>query len=164
MIKNLHVKLFKKAFSPPENTTWLLQSILPAPLSEAIDWATLAPVDGTFIRAELADYHSDLLFTVDIRGGRAFAYLLFEHQSANDDSMPLHVLSCQVRIWEHFRKQSAGPLPPIIPVVLSCVNENPRSYGSPPGFVRFLELFEPRLMTIPGLGLFVPDFGMLEMP
>jgi len=78
---------------------------------------------GSFVDPVLADRHSDLVFSARLRtGARSRAYVIAEHQSTGDRSMPLRTLTYQVRIWNRFRKQyRTARLPPILVVVVSHV-------------------------------------------
>ena len=56
-----HDKLFREVFSCPEHAADLLRAALPAELAQAIDWQTLARVQGSFVGAEMREHHADLL-------------------------------------------------------------------------------------------------------
>ena len=155
-----HDALFKAGFELPEHAAGLFRAALPASLADAIAWGTMEPEPGSFIDPELADSHSDLLFSVELQGRRAFLYLLLEHQSSNDPDMPLRMLSYMVRIWERLRKTEVeegvahGPLPPIIPALVSHV---PGGWTAPRSFE---DLVDPHPATIPARRV-VPAFSLL---
>ncbi|MCX4244621.1 Rpn family recombination-promoting nuclease/putative transposase [Paraliomyxa miuraensis] len=156
MTRTPHDALFKAAFENPEHAAGLFRSMLPATVVEAIAWDTVACEPGSFIDPELAGRHSDLLFSVDLRGGRAFLYLLLEHQSTNDPDMPLRMLTYLARIWERFRKVHEGdPLPPIIPALVSHA---PGGWTAPRSFH---DMFAPAPASIAGLAQFVPSFTLM---
>jgi predicted transposase/invertase (TIGR01784 family) len=130
--------------------------LLPATVVEAIAWSTIARESGSFIDPDLADRQSDLLFSVEIRGGRALLYLLLEHQSSNDPDMLLRMLIYSARVLERFRKEHAkDPLPVIVPAVVSHA---PGGWTAPR---TFHEMFEPDPRAIPGLAELVPSFSLL---
>jgi hypothetical protein len=152
-----HDALFKAAFEDPEHAGALLRHLLPSSVSAAIVWDSMTLEAGSFVDAELADRHTDLLFSVNLHdGGEALLYLLLEHQSSSDPDMPLRVLVYEVRIWERFRKEHPGRrLPPILPVVISHDLDGwtvPRS---------FEDLFDPNVFSIPGLAELVPRFSLV---
>src|SRR5690606_1704432 len=90
------------------------------------------------------------------RGGRAFLYLLLEHQSTSDPDMPLRMLAYLVRIWERFRKEhEKDPLPPVIPALITHA---PGGWSAPRSFH---EMFAPAPESIEGLALLVPSFSLL---
>jgi len=133
---NPHDALFKAVFGEPEHARGALRDVLPAALSEELDWATLARFPGSFVDPGLREQHTDLLFSVAFRGGgEAFVYLLFEHQSTPDARMAYRILRYMVRIWERWSAQHAGAeaLPAIVPVVLyhgAALWSAPRSFDA----------------------------------
>jgi hypothetical protein len=83
-------------------------------------------------------------------------YLLLEHQSSNDNDMPLRMLEYLVRIWRRHRKaKKKGRLPIIIPTLVSNA---PGGWRAP---IVFHELFDLHPGTIPGLASLVPNFTLL---
>jgi hypothetical protein len=137
-----HDALFKAVFSHPEHARGALQSVLPAAMIEALDWSTLALQPGSFVDRELNPSHTDLLYAAAWRGGAdAPVYMLFEHQSSSDRSMPLRLLRYMVRIWEHWLKDHEGAtvLPAIVPVVLYHGDER---WSAPQGFDALLDVPE----------------------
>jgi predicted transposase YdaD len=152
-----HDSLFKAAFESPAHAAALFRQMLPAELVEVIDWDTIQREVGSFVDPELASRHTDLLFSVRLRGGgaRVLLYLLVEHQSTNDPSMPLRLLVYLVRIWEAYHKLHGRPLPLIVPAVVSHA---PEGWSAP---MCFHEMFEPLPETIPHVCPLVPDFSYL---
>lgn len=133
-----HDALFKGVFEKPEHAAAELRHVLPRELASSIDWSSLALEPGSFVDEELANQHSDLLFSAAAQasGERVLVYLLFEHQSSNDPKMALRLLGYMVRIWSRFtRTHPTEPLPLIIPAVLAQV---PGGWSAP---TRFSELF-----------------------
>jgi predicted transposase/invertase (TIGR01784 family) len=151
-----HDALFKAAFEAPEHAAGVFRSLLPPTVEGALAWDTVRHEPGSFIDPDLADRHSDLLFSIEVRETRAYLYLLLEHQSTNDDDMPLRMLIYLVRIWERYRKQhKKGPLPLIIPAMICHA---PDGWTAP---VAFEDLFDPHPSSIPGLAQLVPSFSLL---
>ena len=152
-----HDALFKSAFEAPASASALLREILPPALCEAITWDTVTGEPASFVDPALADHHSDLLFSARTRAGDPLlVHLLLEHQSTGDPAMPLRTLAYETRIWERFYKNRPGEwLPPIIAVVISHVPGGWTAARS------FEDLFDPSVMTIPGLLALVPRFSMV---
>ena len=149
-----HDAVFKAVFEQPEHAAAELQHVLSADLVAAIDWSSLALEPGSFVDEDLADQHSDLLFSASATasGEKVLVYLLFEHQSSNDPKMALRLLRYMVRIWDRFAQtHPAEPLPLIVPAVLAQV---PGGWSSP---TRFSELFSPELGDLGRAVL--PDFS-----
>ncbi len=156
MTSKPHDALFRAAFEQPEHAAGLLRGALPATVADALAWDTLTREVGSFIDDDLADRHSDLLFSARMQGGTALLYLLLEHQSANDPDMPLRILVYMVRVLERARRERPGEkLPVVIPIVVSHA---PGGWTAP----RSLHaLFEPDPRHVPGLAELVPGFTMV---
>jgi len=157
MTTRLHDALFKTAFEAPADAAALLRELVPAAVQAAVAWETLDHEDGSFVDDTLADHHSDRLFSARLRAGPAErVYFLLEHQSTGDPTMPLRVLSYQVRIWDRFVKEQPGArLAPVIAVLVSHV---------PGGWTAaraFEDLFDPEVMAVSGLAALVPRFSLV---
>ena len=152
-----HDALFKWAFEAPPDAAALLRELLPPAVRDAIVWESLDGASGSFIDGALADRHGDLLFAARLRTGPPnLVYLLLEHQSTDDPSMPLRVLSYQTRIWARFRKEQPGtPLPPILGVLVSHARGGWTSARS------FEEMLDPAVLAVPGLAALVPRCSMV---
>lgn len=155
-----HDALFKAAFSQPDNALGLLRMIADrhprgAELLALLEGADIRLVPGSFVDADLAQVHTDLLFELHARHGRVFIYALYEHQSQGYRRMALRIYTYMDRIWvRHDAEHSKGPLPPIVPIVLSHV---PGGWRDP---THFHELFDPHLLAeVPMLAEHVPSFG-----
>ncbi len=154
-----HDALFEVAFEDPADAAALLRDLLPPALRDAIAWHTLDSERGSFIAPRLADHHADLLFRAGFRSGYpGGVVLLLERQSTVVPALPQRVLAYQVRIWERCRKERPrARLPPVLAVLVS---------HAPGGLVCphvFEELFEPRVLAIPGLVPLVPRCAMIVL-
>ena len=132
-IPNPHDSLVQTVFSDLENAAGELRSVLPAAVVDKLNWTTLKLEPGTFVDPELRDRHTDLLYSVELKGSpkpgrgkrgsarRVFLYVLLEHQSSADRWMLLRLLRYMLRIWEWFLTNTpkAKRLPAIIPLVLN---------------------------------------------
>ena len=95
--------------------------MLPPDVRAQLDLATLVECSGTFIDPALQHSQADLLFSLRTSiGGEALVYVLFEHQSSFDPTMPFRLLRYMVRIWEDWQKRhpAAATLPVILPLVM----------------------------------------------
>lgn len=156
-----HDALFKATFETPEHAAELLRQILPAPIAIAIDWTTLRREVGSFIDPKLAASHTDLLFSVRLLPApevTVLIYVLFEHQSRSLHEMCLRVLGYMLHGWEQYRKDHKGPLPVILPVVLS---HDPNGWTAPTSFHELFGSVESNpLELVPELARFVPSFEL----
>jgi Putative transposase, YhgA-like len=121
-------------------------------LCELVAWDTLQGEPASFIDPDLADLHSDLLYSAQLRTDPpASLHVLLEYQSTADPGMSLRTLSYRTRIWNRCRKQRPEAwLPPILTVLVSHV---------PGGWTTTClldEMFDPRVLGIPELAASIP--------
>ena len=109
---------FKAIFSEPEHAVAFFKSHLPPTLAARTDWHSLAVVPTSFVKSSLQQVHSDLLFSVTLAGRETLLYLLFEHQSTVDPTMPLRLFGYVGEILTQQHKTHGLPLPPVLPFVL----------------------------------------------
>lgn len=109
---------FKAIFSEPDQAIAFFKSYLPPAIASRIDWPSLALVPASFVKTNLQQLHSDLLFSVTIAGRKTMLYLLFEHQSTVDPTMPLRLLGYIAEILNKQHKDHGLPLTPVLPFVL----------------------------------------------
>jgi hypothetical protein len=140
--ENPHDGLFRFAFSRPATAEAHFRASLSAEVVQDLRWDTLQLQPGSFVDPALAQFHSDLLYRVELRGrGHLYLYLLFEHQSRPDALMPLRLYQYLGRIWQRWLDQNDEqlPLPYIVPLLLY---NGDRAWNVPE---QFQELFHPRM-------------------
>ncbi len=128
---------FKAIFSQPEHATAFFKSHLPPEIVARIDWPSLTVLPGSFVKSSLQQVHSDLLFSVRIGERETLLYLLFEHQSTPDPSMPLRLLGYVTEIFTHHHKSHGLPLPPVLPLVF---HQGPDAWNISTAFEDLFEL------------------------
>ncbi len=153
-LHNPHDRFFKEIFGRPEIALELFHARLPPGLTANIGWRTLALEPANFVDEWLAEYMSDLLFSVRLQGEALKLYLLFEHRSTPLPLMPLRLLSYMVRIWERWSKGAkAGDKPPCI--IAMVLHQGSEQWRVSPRFHEWLGVPD----SIRGeLGRFEPDF------
>jgi predicted transposase/invertase (TIGR01784 family) len=141
---NVHDALVKTAFSQVEHAEGELRLVLPAALVARIDFTTLALRPGSFVDEALKERHSDLLYSVAIRGRSALVYVLFEHKSKPEELLPFVLLRYMTRIWEGWLRDNPGAkaLPAIVPVVL---HHGEGGWGKARAFEELLDVDEGTL-------------------
>ena len=119
-IANPHDRFFKEVLSRQEVARDFIVHYLPSDIVGLLDLESLEIRKDSFIDKELKEYFSDILYGVDMKGGRSsYVYVLFEHKSYPEPLIGLHLLRYMVRIWEQAIKLGeTRPLPPVIPVVV----------------------------------------------
>lgn len=151
-----HDKLFKETFSNPELAAAEFQAVLPGSVSNLIDWSTLRVASMSTSAVASTERHHDMVFEAarSDRSEQVLVYVLFEHQSTNDPSMPLRLLEYMVRLWRSWLALEGNtlPLPPVLPVVLSHAS------GGWTATVTFEGLFSDDAGTAAIVDEFVPRF------
>jgi predicted transposase YdaD len=154
---NVHDLLFRATFSQVEHAASILRLLLPPALVTRFNWASLALCPGSFIDEALAERQTDLLFSIELAGKRAFLYIVFEHQSTSDPLMPLRMLRYEARIWDGWVKDnpSAKRVPAILPVVL---HHSPEGWRASVSFEAMLDV-DPELLAV--IAPYVPRFQFI---
>ena len=130
---------FKEMFSDPPRAIAFFQSHLPPAIVAKVDWPTLKVLPSSFIKSGLQQVSADLLFNVKIGGVDALFYLLFEHQSTVDPTMPLRMLGYVSEILFKHHKEHGLPLPPVLPFVF---HQGPDRWNLSTAFEDLFELPE----------------------
>ncbi len=144
---------FKAIFSEPEHAIAFFKSHLPAAITARLEWSSLVIIPTTFVKSSLQQVHSDLLYSVRLGGRETLLYLLFEHQSTVDPTMPLRLLGYIGEILTQQHKTHGLPLPPVLPFVL---HQGPDSWNVSSAFE---DLFELPDETAKDLLPFLPKFN-----
>lgn len=146
-----HDALFRAVFERVEAVRGECRAVLPASVLEQLHLGNVTMVPGHFVDAALRTTESDALFRIGTRTREAFVYVLLEHQSRSDATMPLRLLRYMTSIWERaLAADATRPLSPIIPIVISNVPggwKGPRSFhelfsDGAAGFDPFLPRFD----------------------
>lgn len=134
-----HDAVFRRVLGEPANAASQLRSVFPAELVARLDLDQLTRVPASFVDTDLSWRHSDLLFSAPLDGSESFIYVLVEHQSRTDPTMPFRMLQYVVRIWDRYLKDHHGAtrLPPVLPLV---VHHNRRPWTGPTDLADLLDL------------------------
>jgi predicted transposase/invertase (TIGR01784 family) len=157
LLQTPHDRLFHHVFSNPVHAAGELRSLLPAGISQRIDWATLEALPTRVIDKKLAEFRSDILFRAELEGHEVLLYLLLEHQNSADPLMPFRMLVYVVKIWEHYLREhpDARRLPAIVPMVL---HHSERGWTAPTNLRALLDLDDEPFVT---LSAYLPTFELL---
>lgn len=157
MTAHPHDAMFKAAFDSPTSAAALLRRLLPRAIRDAVVWETLDHQRGSFVDSRLADQHSDLLFSAQLRTGEpGLVYFLLEHQSTSDPQLPQRTLSYQSRIWDRFVNEH--PRKRLAPVIVVLVSHVPGGWTAARTFE---DLFDPEVMALTGLAALIPRYSMI---
>jgi hypothetical protein len=157
---NPHDSLVKQLLAGPAQAAAVLQTLLLPEIARAVDWSTLRPATREMPAKGRASTHTDLVFRARLAGGahsvEVLIYVLIEHQSTPDPTMPVRVLAGLTGLWRSWQRNPAGrPLPLVIPLVLAHTEQGwkaPRSMD---------ELLALPLMYAPALARYLPRFDLM---
>ncbi|MEM9103421.1 MAG: Rpn family recombination-promoting nuclease/putative transposase [Pseudomonadota bacterium] len=130
-IHNPHDRVFKAAMKHAPAAKEFLQTVLPQPLQEAVQWQHTQLLETSFVDEQLQHQESDLIFELKLAQTRAFCYCLIEHQSSPDRLMPLRMLNYVSQFLLSYTKQAEKPpqqLPAVYPVIFYHGNPSPYPY------------------------------------
>ena len=151
-----HDGYVKRIFGQTEVAREFFARHLPSAVVEQLDLGTLQAAKDSFIDDELRGSYSDLLYTVQRKGGgEAAIYLLLEHKSQPDRLTPFQGLRYVVRINEH-RLRNDLPLCVVIPVVLY---HGPEAWNMPRTLEELIAVPSPLAAYVPRLSLELLDLS-----
>jgi hypothetical protein len=127
--------LVKQLLAGPAEAAAVLQTLLPPEIARALDWSSLQPATREMPAKGRASTHTDLVFRVRLAEAvhpvDVLLYVLIEHQSTPDPTMPVRVLAGLTGLWRSWPRNPSGrPLPLVIPLVLAHTEQGwkaPRS-------------------------------------
>lgn len=163
-----HDRFFKEVLSRPGVAQDFLRHYLPEEVCRLVDLSSPpALVKDSFVDPALGEHLSDLLYIVKLRdGGEAYVYVLFEHKSAPERWMALHLLRYMVRIWDQSLREMKGKrlrqpqaLRPILPLV---VYHGKSRWMTPRGFQALVSMPEELRRFVPAFEYRVHDLSHLE--
>ena len=100
----------------------LLLDFLPQDFVKYFDFKTLTPARASFVRDDMKQLHSDVIWQLNWRGRRSILVILLEFQSADDYWMSARIHAYAGNFWLDYIKthelKSGDLLPAIFPVVL----------------------------------------------
>ncbi len=121
-LPNPHDRLFKEIWSSTEVVKDFIRYYMPKDVSALIDTEQTEICKDSFVREDLKEYYSDILYRVMLNSGQqGYLYFLFEHKSYPDKYVPLQLLGYGTDIWRLHLKQETGRtkhLPVIIPILI----------------------------------------------
>ncbi|HLQ72986.1 MAG TPA: Rpn family recombination-promoting nuclease/putative transposase [Bacillota bacterium] len=118
-IHHPHDKLFRETFGDLSVTKDFLSHYLPTKLASAVDMDAMSLKKNSFIKNDLREVQSDLLFRTEISGQPGYIYFLFEHKSFIAEDIAFQLLGYMLEIWKYEReKLRRHNISFIIPLVL----------------------------------------------
>ena len=71
-----HDGFFKAVFSDPDKAGAFFRKHLPESVTHRIEWSSLTVLPASFVKRDLQQNHSDLLFSVQLSGRETLLYLV----------------------------------------------------------------------------------------
>jgi len=115
---NRHDLFFKLAFGDPALANELLTLALAERDSDLLPLGPLRISKDTFVKPELADLYSDLLFEAPSSASPLLIYILFEHKSSPDRYAVFQLYRYMGEVWALWVEKKASILPRIIPIIV----------------------------------------------
>jgi predicted transposase YdaD len=126
-IQSPHDRLINQTLQQIDAARALLSQHLPSELAEHMEFQTLAPVDTSFIDANLRRRFADRLFKVDVSPelvqrlsmeiNYVYIFVLIDHKSTDEPHTLIQMLGYLVRVWENALANNQ-PIVPILPWVI----------------------------------------------
>lgn len=135
-LHNTHDFLVKSSFNHKKVIQHFLHSRLPPATLKRIDMASLRLSNKSFQTLKGQERHCDLVYAATVEGQSGYLYISLEHQSQEEEYMPLRQLEYNVLLMRQHLKEGHKTLPLIVNV---CLYNGPKPYQGP---ATLLELFE----------------------
>ena len=124
-IHHPHDSFFKKSLSSLAVAKDFLKAHLSPEIIQRIDWSTLRSTNKSYVKAHLAQLHSDVVYSCQVEGKQAYLYTLIEHQSTADPMLPFRMLQYNVSLMEEHLAQGHKQLPIVINLCLYSGKKTP---------------------------------------
>ena len=156
-----HDRLFKKLLGDPERAADVLQMHLPDEIRRILSDKPPVLPDGNYIDETLGLRQNDLLYRVELRGGKkAFVYVLLEHLSNQDLRTPLRLATYILRIWDRHAETTPDGRLLLRPVISLVIYHGPRRLNVPQSLSDLVDLDDgPLRELLRGMHYLVVDLG-----
>ena len=135
-LHNSHDFLTKASFGHKEVLQDFLSSRLPQETLQRIDMNSLRLTNKSFNTHKGKEKHCDIVYSANISGQAGYLYISLEHQSKEEEHMPLRQLEYNISLMRQHLKEGHKTLPLIVNI---CLYNGLAPYQGP---VTLLELFE----------------------
>jgi predicted transposase/invertase (TIGR01784 family) len=117
-INNVHDKFFRASMGHQSVAIDFIQHHFPKKISQALNTNSLKLLQQSFIKQDLQEHFSDLVFSCELADKPAYLTLLIEHQSSPDKMMAFRIHQYLFGLLSNYRKQHPNKL---LPAVYSLV-------------------------------------------
>lgn len=113
-----HDGFYKENMKDKKIAKEMMRMHLPPHLQKKIDFKSMKLMDGHYVTAEMKQYESDIVYSIDLTTGPGYIYVLCEHQSKADKDMPIRLMEYSLCLMRDHLKQGNKKLPLVIPMVI----------------------------------------------
>jgi len=118
IVNTPHNHFFKHILSDKRVVRQFIELYLPKKIYQYIDLSSLELQPVSFVDSELKKRESDLVYQAKVGDSLGYFYLLFEHQSTPDLTMPMRCARYVSLIQErHLKEDKSDKIPLVYPVV-----------------------------------------------
>jgi predicted transposase YdaD len=120
MPRSSHDRLFRKGLSLPRAARQCLEAWLPDSLLRHLDWNSLRTEKVPGLNAGLRESIEDVLYSVQLGERQILIYVLLEHVTRPEWTLPLQIQERILLVWRHHvtRHPETRQLPLLIPLVV----------------------------------------------
>ena len=112
-----HDNFFKLQMEVKEKAADFIQAVLPASLTDKLDFTTLEHKNDSFVDSTGGNFRADVIYECSFgTGQKVTVTLLLEHKSYREPFPHLQLLRYMLGIWDR-QKKNEGVLRPIIPLI-----------------------------------------------
>ena len=113
-INNVHDKFFRASMGHQSVAIDFIQHHFPKKISQALNTNSLKLLQQSFIKKDLQEHFSDLVFSCKLADKPAYLTLLIEHQSSPDKMMAFRIHQYLFGLLSNYRKQHPNKLLPAV--------------------------------------------------
>ncbi|MDR5615249.1 Rpn family recombination-promoting nuclease/putative transposase [Arsenophonus sp.] len=125
-----HDAVFKQFLSEKETAKDFFDIWLPDELKALCDLDSLKVESGSFIDADMKNYQSDIIYSVNTKKGNGYIYVLIEHQSTPDKLMAWRLMRYSMGAMQKHLESGHKELPLVFPILFYCGEKSPYPYST----------------------------------
>ncbi|WGL94044.1 Rpn family recombination-promoting nuclease/putative transposase [Arsenophonus nasoniae] len=137
-----HDAVFRQFLSEKETAKDFFDVWLPDEIKALCDLDSLKVESGSFIDADMKNYQSDILYSVNTQQGQGYVYLLIEHQSTPDKLIAWRLMRYSLAAMQKHLEAGHKQLPLVFPILFYSGEQSPHPYST-----NWLDCFEDRKLA-----------------
>lgn len=125
-----HDATFRQFLTHPDVARDFMELHLPAELRAICDLSALKLESGSFVKDDLRQYFSDVLYSLKTTAGEGYVHVLIEHQSSHDKHMAFRLMRYAVAAMQRHLEACHKKLLLVIPVLFYTGKRSPYPYST----------------------------------